>query len=271
MKTFRYFAAALLALGSCTVKEPRDGCPCLLKLDLDEVIASGRYDKAVATLGPCSGASIGQEMIDVAPYAGTGYEKTVPRSLVRTSLVCGFKNSIFRSDTIRVNPNLPADPIWAFALEKECTEEVETVHVSLHKQYCRMNFVAAGEADMQGYPYVLRVRAGCSGMRLYDLQPVEGDFSAVVREDSVGRLSLDVPRQKENELLLEMLDRTAFEKGNIEVVYRLDLGRKLAQTGYEWAAVDLDDVTVKIDYARASFSVEVLPWNDDYRYSELEI
>ena len=271
MKRFKYVAVALLAFSSCTIKEPRAGCPCLLKLDLDEVIASGRYSKAVATLGPCSDKRIGQEMIEVAPYAGTGYEKTVPRQLVRTSVVCGFNNSIFHSDTLWVNENVQADPIWAFALEKECTEEVETVHVSLHKQFCRMNFVAAGESDLRDYPYVLRVKAGCCGIKLYDLQPVEGTFSAVVREDAAGRLTLDVPRQKENALLLEMLDRTAFEKGGTEVLYTLDLGQKLEQTGYEWAAEDLDDVTVKIDYARASFSVEVLPWDDDYGYSEVEI
>lgn len=263
-------AALMLVCCSCSVKEVRDGCPCLLRLDLDEVVEGGVFTRAVTTMGPCTDRPIGQEMINVPVYEGIGYERSVPRRLVRASVVCGFKNSVFRSDTLRVGNDMPADPIMAFAVSRECAGETELVHVSLHKQFCRMTFDIEGEDDLSSYPFALRVRAACNGLNLYDLQPVDGEFSAIAQENPDGKLSLIVPRQKDNELSLELLDEDSLSRGEEVVVWTMDIGRKLASSGYDWNDPDLDDVTVRIDLSHVTFSLGVVPW-DEYDYSNWEI
>lgn len=263
--------ALLLLLVSCSVKETRSGCPCSLVLDLDEVIESGTYVEAVASVDPVGLPDPGREKIDIPSYLGTGYERTVPKNLVLTSVVCGFKNNLFEGDAVRVRNDCQADPIMAFALAKECREDRELVHVALHKQYCRIYFTFEEDAAADGYPFILRVRAACNGFRLYDLSPVEGRFEAVACENDKGILSLDVPRQNGALLILELLDSESYGQGVEEVVCEVDLGERLRSMGYDWNAEDLDDASVRIDCSLVEIELGVLPWENEYGYSDWEI
>lgn len=263
MRRAVFAAVAACFLWNGCVKEERSACPCYLTFNLDRVIGEGGFDEAVATLGPCSDRALEQERIALWEYEGTGYEKKVLKDVVRASMVCGFKNGIFRNDCYLVPKSLQSDPIMAYALSMRCMGEREEVNVELHKQYCRIHFSFAGVEARAEFPYELRVRADCNGFNLYDLSPVEGEYTAMALETNSGDLSVVLPRQKSNELALDLLDFKA------ELAYVVDLGSMLEKRGYDWTKTDLDDVEVEIDYAMTEFIVEIIPW--ERKYEKIDI
>lgn len=246
----------LLPLGC--VKEDRMGCPCYLTLNFDRVITEDGYFEAVTTLTPCSDRAQDQEKINIWDYEGVGYEKKVVKDQVRASVVCGFKNGSFRDDSYIVPKSVQCDPIMAFALSKRCEGERETAEVELHKQFCRIHFRFVGLGSRSEYPYELRVRADCCGLRLFDLQPVEGEYTAIAVETNSGDLSVVLPRQKVNAVALDLLDAKA------QVAQTVDLGARMEAMGYDWAKADLDDIVVEIDYTLANVETEIIPWDTTY-------
>ena len=250
-------AAVCLLLPGC-VKEDRTGCPCYLTLNFDGVIANDGYVEAVTTLTPCSDRKQEQEKIDIWDYEGVGYEKKVVKDLVRASVVCGFKNGSFREDSYIVPKSVQCDPIMAFAFTKRCEGERENAVVELHKQFCRIHFKFVGLESRSEYPYELRVRADCCGLSLYDLQPVEGEYTAIAVETNSGDLSVVLPRQKVSAVSLDLLDTDA------EVAQTVDLGARMEAMAYDWTKADLDDIVVEIDYALANVETEIIPWDTTY-------
>ena len=259
-------AAAVLALlaASC-VKEERTDCPCFLTLDLDKVISDSDYSEAVATLGPCTDRTIDQKRIALMDYEGVGYEKKVPKETVRISVVCGFKNGNFRDDCYLVPENQQSDPIMAFAESRRCSRERESAEVELHKQYCRIKFKFLGIGEDEEIPYDLRIRADCNGIGLYDLQPIEGAYTATALKSNSGELTMILPRQKSGAVALDLVDAGG------DVVHVMDVGARMDLLGYDWTKADLDDVSIEIDFCSATMNVGILPWDINYDYETIDI
>jgi len=250
-------AIAVFLLAGC-VKEERTGCPCYLTLNLDEVIADREFSEAVATLTPCVNGNTGRDLLALHEYEKVGYEKKVRKDLVNISVICGHRNGVFEDDCILFAENTQSDPIMAYAESKLCDAETAEADVRLHKQYCRMQFKPEGLEEGEEYPYRLRVRAECNGLKLYDLMPVEGVFSAEAVSGIVGEMSVDIPRQKRNSMKLDIVGPAG------DVVHTVNLGAALSNAGYDWRKEDLDDVIVRIDYAKAEFEIGIIPWETYY-------
>lgn len=256
--------ASLLLCASC-VKEERGECPCYLILDFDELIGQGAYSEAVATLSPSTDKVLDQRKICIGEYEGRGYEIKVPKDLVRTSVICGFKNGNFTEDMVVVPYNEQSDPVMAFCAERSFKDERDTVQVTLHKQFCNVGFKISGLDTRTEFPYELRVSAECSGLRLHDLSPVPGGFSAMAVEDETRNLSIRVPRQRRNVMSMEMLDR---KDGHVHTV---NLGEMLDDLNYDWTKADLDDITLVVDFVQMSVRVVLVPWDKNYDYETIDI
>lgn len=251
---------AVLLLACCSVKEERSGCPCLLNLDLDEVIAEGRFSEAVATVGPSSERPVGQETIEVEPYRGVGYEITVPRRSMMTSVVCGNAPSSVIGSCVDAGTS----PVMAFAEKVNLDSETERaqVLVRLHKQYCRMTLVLEGYSAGADFPFVIDLKAQTRSIDLYGLEPCGDPLEETLPENLV----INIPRQNPSApLSLVLKDLTG------EVQYEMDLGAKLAAAGYDWTDEDLSDVSVTLDYSHLQCSVTVLDWEDDSQYRQIDI
>lgn len=251
-------AAAAAILSSCTVKEERTGCPCLLNLDLDQVIETGNYEEAVTTLVPTPEGVRERELIELSPYMGIGYEVSVPRKVINTSVVCGVGQEFFSESSV----NAGTAPVMAFAEAVRCREDRETVEVMLHKQYCRVTLLPEGFDSASEYPFRVRLDASTGALDLCSLEPCGEPFSAMFGDD----LTINVPRQADGApLILDML------ADGPEPVFSVDLSAKLAAAGYDWSAEDLADVSVKVDFARMTCSVAVLPWDENSEYMQIDI
>jgi len=248
----------ILALLSGCVKEERGACPCYLTLNLDAVIERGEYADAVATLSPCIDGGTDRSLLNLCEYGECGYEKKVKKDMVSISVVCGHENAVFSEDCIRISDNTQADPIMAYAENVLCESEKQTAYVQLHKQYCHIRFIQDGTDSGSKVHYGSRVVAGCNGMRLYDLSPVEGIFMAEAVSGEGGVQSLMIPRQKRSELSLDILNADG------EVIDVVDLGAAFSKAGYDWGKEDLDDISIRIDYAKSEFEIMVIPWKTNY-------
>lgn len=258
MKRLYLTAAAAILSFSCTVKEERTDCPCLLTLDFDEVIDDGRYHEAVTTVGTSPDKTLEQELVLMAPYKDVGYEISVPRRMVNTSVVCGCGADRVSGESVIVGTL----PVMAFALAVHCSGDKETVGVRLHKQSAVVKLQPEGFDATEEYPFEVRLNAATSALTLYDLKPCGEPFSAMFGED----LSVSIPRQAPDAVLsLDML------ADGDEPVFSVDLAAKLSAAGYDWTAEDLADIVVNIDFARMACSISVLPWEDNGEYGEIDI
>lgn len=258
MKRLYLLAVAAALSSACTVKEERSGCPCLLNLDFDEVIEAGRYEEAVATVGPSPDLLIEQELLEMEPYRGVGYEVSVPRRMILTSVVCGCEENLFSSTSVRVDTS----PVMAFAGSVECADDREQILVKLHKQFCNITLVLEGFHSAEEFPYEIRITAPTNSLSLYDLKPCGGPFSATVKGD----LNVNVPRQDPKATITVGL----YEDGG-EPLFESDISAKLAALGYDWTAVNLADAVVVIDYSHLDCSVEILPWEENGQYRQIDI
>ncbi|MCQ2181874.1 MAG: hypothetical protein MJY89_00495 [Bacteroidales bacterium] len=247
----------LCLLAGC-VKEERKDCPCYLTLDLDAVIREREFSEAVTSFSPCMNGPVDRDLIILREYEEVGYEKMVMREMVSVSVVCGQKDAVFDGDCLRVTKNAQADPVMAYAENVLCDAERVKAEVTLHKQYCRINFLRNGVDPGEKYPYGMRVTAACNAMNIYDLTPVEGLFiaDAIVGDD--GNPYVVLPRQKQNALRLDIMDIDG------RVLHSIDLGEVFREMSYDWGKEDLDDVNLKIDYTKAEVEIGIVPWETNY-------
>ena len=253
-----------LLCASC-VKEERGDCPCYLILDFDELIDQGAYSEAIATLSPSTDRVLYQQKISIGEYEGRGYEIRVPKDVVKASVICGFKNVNFAGDRITVPYNEQSDPVMAFGVERVVTGERDTLQVALHKQFCNVDFRISGLDTRTEFPYELRVCAECNGLRLPDLSPLAGGFSAMAVEDDTQNLSLRVPRQQRNIMSMEVLDK---RDGHI---YSVNLGEMLDDLNYDWNKADLDDIELIVDFVQMTIEVVLVPWDKNNDYETIDI
>lgn len=258
MKRMYLMAVAAALSCACSVKEERSECPCLLNLVFDEVIDSGRFDEAVATVGPSPEVLIGQELVEMEECRESGYEVSVPRRTMMTSVVCGCGEDLFNAVSVRAGTS----GVMAFSGEVECRDDRVDVLVDLHKQYCCLTLVLEGYRSADELPFEIRMSAPTDGIGLYDLKPCGGPFSATVS----GYLTVNVPRQDPGAVItLGLYD------GDGNLIFESDISEKLRKVGYDWTDTDLADAVVVLDYARLECDIEILPWDDNGQYRQIDI
>ena len=93
----------------------------------------------------------------------------------------------------------------------------------------------------------------------------------MVGPNAVGEWYGVIPRQKRNNMQMEIFlpDAGGGKTGRTD--YTIDLGAKFAEMGYDWTAEDLRDVEVKVGFTSATVTVNVLDWEGDDGYSNIEI
>ena len=128
--------------------------------------------------------------------------------------------------------------------------------VVMHKDYCRIGIRMLSVSE--DYPFRLSVEGNVGGIGT-DRSPLQGRFSYsfVSLDDGIG--CVNVPRQYDDSLVLLVKD------GN-RVLREFALGEYIAESGYDWAAEDLEDIEVSIDYAHSLIIVDVAGWSEAFEY-----
>lgn len=228
-------------------------CPCLLVLNVDEV-ADGRNDlKGLLTVS--SDRFLFQELTDMEEYAGTGYEIEVPRRMTLSSCAVGMESELWRSDSLYVREGLEWGHVRLASEISECNADICHVDMRFHKEYCTIGFILLGVPLGEPYPFEIMLKADCCGILMADRTPIKGPYTAKALPSNTETVySVRVPRQDEGAMVAQLLK-------DGEAMSALDIGTAVISQGYDWKKADLDDVYVTIDYAHATFSVEIAEWD----------
>lgn len=255
MKRINIIPVAILPfIVCCSVKEDRDGCPCWLQIDLS---TCSHYAESVSLKGwTDSGSVFGVQVVkeDFAP----DHEEEVPRAMIHYSASSGLDSNMHSGLSVVIPEGSQSDRIYAYRADVPAFGETAYDKVSLHKQYAAV----AVRIDDNHNDYSVAVRSLWNGLRLDDLSPVAGRFIFVPEktEDRVWYFRL--PRQGDDTLVMDITGPDGY-------TYPLDLGGLIRETGYDWNAVDLDDIMLGVDYVTGDISIEVIPWQEGLIYDEI--
>jgi hypothetical protein len=276
MAGIRYLATrailvmAVLSLApGCSVKEDRIECPVYVTVLTDEFVRLGMNEGLVSFSGT---RVIDREDVSFLSILRSGYKQACPREFARAAVFSGAENYILVEESMRVLPGCQAGLLWAYGESFSAKSDEYVIDATPHKQYCLVQFLFDDSPTAApDYPWRFRIRAACSGMDIYTLEPLEGDYSACVGPNAVGAWYGVIPRQKSNDLLLEVYlpEEGHEDRGRID--YVIDLGAKFEAMGYDWTAEDLRDVSVKVGFASAGITVSVQDWEGDNSYENIEI
>ena len=243
-------AAALCA--GCSVKEDRTPCPCWLDID---VSLCGRQGETVSLKGWNTEKPVFGGSLHVADWPD-GWEVTVPKGVIRYTALSGVDRCVLSGQDIVIPEGEQCDRLWAYHASVICEGEEARDRVVPHKQYAAVTMKLTSEPD--GFLEAV-VSSASAGMSLEDLSPAAGTFRYRTAQDPDGLFVFRLPRQADNTLELELLrDGTLYET--------FALGDLISRTGYDWAAQDLDDIWLGVDFSKAEITITVEGWEEGFTY-----
>jgi hypothetical protein len=241
----------IFLLVSCSVKEQREACPCILSIRISDTLS------AVGNLALCVWDENPIFFDKMAMSECTGiYERSVPKGLYTVSAVVG-ENKMTRDDkTLAIPLGYDCDKIWGYTSKVDCHKEFAIDTAKFHKQFSLVNIEFANLIhDFEGLEFY--VKSGTAGLDLTDLRPAEGEFSYLLNLDKNHCGTVCLPRQKQGSrsLVVEIL------KGGV-IIETLPLWSWIEEVGYDWFSPNLNDINISIDYSISWVTIKVEGWKD---------
>lgn len=222
------------ALLSCSVKEDRSACPCLLAINLS---GPGPIEYRIED-------SIGDVLHEGTVPRDTVVYHDVPRDRVRIIAVSGA--ALREEMTIPYGEQSP--PLYMYHGIISASGEALKVNATLHKQFCGLTLVLDGPPG-DGKPIGVTVRGSVEGIGL-DGRPFDGNFNCEVESGTCL-----LPRQSPSDLLL--LDIVMQDK----VVRTFSLGTYIREAGYDWTDTDLKDITICLSMSVTQITLKLGDWS----------
>ena len=230
----------LLLLPSCSVKENRAKCPCALALEL-AALPVHPVVLGVAGEGYSFTEVIHTDTVLVVP---------VPKGDLAVTAVGG---ALAEGDgSVRIPEGEEASPLYLFYADVSTEAEQVILPVHLHKQYCTLELLFKGPPGY-GPPFEVSIEGFYGGWQP-DGFPLSGPFLKRLLPGSDGRAVLRLPRQGDDSLLMHIVFSD-------QVVRTFALGSYIAASGYDWSALDLDDLTLHVDISLTSVTISTDLWS----------
>ena len=253
IQTLIVLPGLLLAATGCSIKEERSECPCWLDVFFEEFPEEG------LVLSAWNGSRLFQDEIAGEDFSDF-YEKEVKKGLVSLSAY-RCKDSLTEKDGSLVIPiGSQADSLYAHLSWVECYGEFACDTVRLHKQFATVHLTLENSSG-QAYPYWVEVVGNINGMNTRTLSPAEGEFDFIPELSENQDCSFRLPRQKDGSLSLLI-----YKKEDNSFVDCLALGELICASGYDWAAEDLSDIDITIDFAKVGIQISIRGWDSEYIY-----
>ena len=253
--------AFLALLASCSIKEDRRGCPCLLTVDLSQILDAGItptawWDKGLHIV--LFEFSTGAESRSFYPYeeAMNEYIYRVAKGDVGVSGILGLDAGILSGREIRCPEGCQSDPLYVSGRTVSCEGEEARTVLEMDKQFTTVEITGLASFD-----YRMEVTAGSSGLDILTCKALEGRFRYPLVCDEDGVVRFRLPRQETDDVLVLMYDR---EDGHLDNAF--PLGRYLTEIGYDWNAPSLADVSVHVDSVTISVSITVEGWTHSLEF-----
>ena len=226
MKATRLFLAALLmaALSSCSIKEDRDPCPCVLDIFLED---SGDHAERLALSAWDGTGRLFLDRIDTDKYPDI-YQKKVPKGFLNVCAYGGVSSMALKGDRLLIPEGGQCDPVWAYKGDTiDANGETAEDHITLHKQYAVIH-IRLDSLGRDTGGAILRAVGNANGFDISTLEPVKGVY------------------------LEGVLSRTVL------------LGELILNAGYSWEREDLDDIYISLGlFSSGRITISVNGWDTE--------
>ena len=259
MKRFSFLltATALAAMHlSCSVLEDRKPCPCFLDVDYSRVLD-----------GPCSASGLVRvevltpllEVFGETPLAACPdtVEFVVTRSAATVVGAVSPSDSLpWNADGTRIAyaAGNQMDSLYLHASPVDCSGEEAYCLLMPTKQFSTV-FITDNRGGEALRAFNLVVRGSTCGLDVRDGSALPGDYLYTVQDyDAAGGISVRIPRQIDNDLVLLLYDRGTYNRR-----FTIPVGRVLPLPD---ASQPLPDYEVRIDFEAMLSYVRIADWEE---------
>lgn len=246
----------ILLVASCSVKEDRSECPCVLELDFrfSDTLSVRYADLRIDS----NEGYVWTDTVDVIESGGR-YFLSAPRTDLHIRAWAGSDGyTSGQGLLIPFGEDCPEVYMYDSYVNTEGEYCCETVF--LRKNHCVMTLVTEGEGEISSF---LRVKGNVAGYGESG-EPMPGDFQYLLDNEGLDAgYRVVLPRQRDASLMLEVYDGEEHHKA-------FALGQYIVSSGYDWNSLELDDITVTLDYALTEIRLTVSGWESVFVY-DMEI
>ena len=241
----------LLGLASCSIREDRSECPSLVILDyscLDAgALAETGCDELSWVLSAGDFRRTGRFPADELP---SEYIVEAPRT-EGTLIVIAGDDGLFEADEgLRIPEGESCPPLFSFQAAVDATLPEVRVPVLLYKRHARLE-VRLRDLLQESLSYVVLGSVCGYGP---DLEPLPGVFRVPLSPDGEGRCHIVLPAQTDGSLSL-----CVYRYGELDRIF--SIGEYILDSGYDWEAPDLEDITLEIDYVDGTARIKIDQWS----------
>lgn len=253
-KTLLIFIILGIAACSCTIKEDRGPCPCLLKIHVD---GCERYSDKLTIAGWADERDrLFLDRIKLSEHTGI-YTRKVAKGELEICAVAGDENMFLKDNILTIPEGFQCGMIWASQSGKiDASGDTADTYVNLHKQFATI-FIQLDSLTMKMGDVLLRAVGNVNGVDIASLEPQNGRFRCFTDRADGDIQSVTVPRQSDDSLELEV-----YVDGILKQSIRI--GELISNSGYSWAKEDLDDIYLSISlFASTIVSVNINGWETE--------
>lgn len=245
-------------LASCSVKEDRRECPVLVQLDM-----SSHYAEGQDVIIRASGEEVSVKQYYYPGLSDTLLQFSMPKGPLTISGYTAMRNCYCEGSVVRCRPGCQYDRLYTYSNSLLAYGEFAPDTVVLHKQFSRMDFNLSHILDAGDSLWTASVVGGYSGLETSTGLPLEGSYDVPCERQDKASFSLRVPRQGDDRLELRLT--SGRDRG-----LTFPIGAMLRQAGFDWSAIDLDDVRLDIKTFEADVSIVIVDWETGFeKYVEI--
>lgn len=243
---------------SCTVREDRDMCPCVLELvfaERDSTMLRDGVLVRVITETEKNETIVQQDTIRIR--GDLSYKMSVAKGVSR--IMCAWPISSVSPDwakPIIVSNGRECPKLWSSHITADTGKDAAIVDASLHKNFCTIDLRLRGNKDFR-----LEARGKICGYGM-EGELIEGSYSAQMRKDDESTMAdwtVRVPRQHDNSLKLDIFPSD-------DIARTFSIGNFIEQSGYDWTSPDLKDIRLEIDYTVTYVSFTIDNWSKTFHF-----
>ena len=232
-------------LPSCSIKEGRKDCPCLLEIDPGAFLAEG-MDPDISVTGASGKVTLlKREGLLIA---------SVPKGEYNLSVVSRGSSLLVSGQAVSTVREKEPDSLYAYATALSCLSESLRIRPDPEKQFCTVSLqVGSSEAG----DFRFQVRSSCDGLDRFTLVPSSGYHSFVPKESENGLYLFRILRQDGKDgLTIEVIPEDGLDR-------EIPLGRVMREAGYDWKRKDLEDFYLKFDPVLSTLQVRISGWDTE--------
>jgi len=251
----------LLLPCSCSVKEDRSACPCLLHMDYSLVRSDERTASAVnpdSLLVIVRGLHNGIARMSEYPDGQSIYVRRTPSLL---SCYLGMTEDRLKGGRSRIEipEGKDADALFSYHryLDLDADTEEEFITPSMCYEYTKVILSFRREDGVAVGDQMLRVSSSSCGLDLNTGEVLEGTFSFVMEPYDDRSWAFNMPRQAKKDIRIDAIGAGA------QILFSVDLARELDGAGYDWKAESLPPlVVVNINEQNLPVDVRIIDWEE---------